>query len=464
MDKISTLYTLINIIIMLILISIVYLCKRKNVSFTKRVFISLGIGIAFGTTIQYFHGTNSSITNETINWINILGEGYVRLLKMVIIPLIITSIISAIIKLTDSQDVGKMSLLVILTLVITAGIAAIIGISTALILGLTAEGLQAEAIEILQGEKLQKGLEILNQTPITQKIAELIPQNIFEDLAGLRKNSTIGVVIFSAIAGIAALKASIKKPESIEFFKKIILTLQDVILGIVTLILKLTPYAILALMTKITATSEIKSIIKLGEFVVASYIAIGITFLMHMALIAINKLNPITFIKKISPALTFAFISRSSAATIPINIEIQTKNLGVSEGIANLSSSFGTSIGQNGCAALHPAMLAVMIAPTQGVNPTDASFIFTLLGLIIITSFGAAGAGGGAITASLMVLSAMNFPVGLVGLVISVEPLIDMGRTAVNVGGSMVAGVISAKQLKQFNHNIYNKKEFINNK
>ncbi|WP_210360528.1 cation:dicarboxylate symporter family transporter, partial [Borreliella garinii] len=91
MDKISTLYTLINIIIMLILISIVYLCKRKNVSFTKRVFISLGIGIAFGTTIQYFHGTNSSITNETINWINILGEGYVRLLKMVIIPLIITS-------------------------------------------------------------------------------------------------------------------------------------------------------------------------------------------------------------------------------------------------------------------------------------------------------------------------------------------------------------------------------------
>ncbi|WP_187983135.1 L-cystine transporter [Borreliella bavariensis] len=461
MDKVSILYTLINIIIMLVLISIISFCKRKNISFTKRVFISLGLGIVFGMTIQYFYGTNSSITNETINWINILGDGYVRLLKMIIIPLIITSIISAIIKLTNSKDVGKMSLFVILTLVFTAGIAATIGIFTALILGLTAEGLQAEASEILQGEKLQKGLEILNQTPITKKITELIPQNIFEDLAGLRKNSTIGVVIFSAIIGIAALKTSRKKPESIEFFKKIILTLQDTILGIVTLILKLTPYAILALMTKITATSEIKSIIKLGEFVIASYIAIGLTFLMHMTLIAINKLNPITFIKKISPALTFAFISRSSAATIPINVEIQTKNLGVSVGIANLSSSFGTSIGQNGCAALHPAMLAVMIAPTQGINPTDTLFILTLLGLIIITSFGAAGAGGGATTASLMVLSAMNFPVGLVGLVISVEPLIDMGRTAVNVSGSMVAGVISAKQLKQFNHNIYSEKELI---
>ncbi|MBB6212839.1 L-cystine transporter [Borreliella californiensis] len=461
MDKTSILYTLINIITMLILISFVYLCKRKNVSFTKRVFISLVIGIAFGMTIQYFYGANSEITNETINWISIVGDGYVRLLKMIIIPLIITSIISAIIKLTNSKDVGRMSILVILTLVFTAGIAAIIGIFTALIFGLTAEGLQVGTREILQSEKLQKGLEILNQTPITKKIAELIPQNIFEDLAGLRKNSTIGVVIFSAIIGIASLKTSKIKPESIEFFKKIILTLQDTILGIVTLILKLTPYAILALMTKITATSEIKSIIKLGEFVIASYIAIGLTFLMHMALIAINKLNPITFIKKISPALTFAFISRSSAATIPINVEIQTKTLGVSEGIANLSSSFGTSIGQNGCAAIHPAMLAIMIAPTQGINPTDISFILTLLGIIIITSFGSAGAGGGATTASLMVLSAMSFPVGLVGLVISVEPLIDMGRTAVNVGGSMLAGVISAKQLKQFNHNIYNQKELV---
>lgn len=191
MDKISILYTLINIIIMLVLISIISFCKRKNISFTKRVFISLGLGIVFGITIQYFYGTNSSITNETINWINILGDGYVRLLKMIIIPLIITSIISAIIKLTNSKDVGKMSLFVILTLVFTAGIAAIIGISTALILGLTAEGLQAEAREILQGEKLQKGLEILNQTPITKKLQNSFHKiylKIWQDLEKIQQS------------------------------------------------------------------------------------------------------------------------------------------------------------------------------------------------------------------------------------------------------------------------------------
>lgn len=111
---------------------------------------------------------------------------------MIIIPLIITSIISAIIKLTNSKDVGKMSLLVILTLVFTAGIAAIIGILTALALGLTAEGLQAGTIEILQSEKLQKGLEILNQTTITKKSQILFHKIYLKILQGLEKTQPSG--------------------------------------------------------------------------------------------------------------------------------------------------------------------------------------------------------------------------------------------------------------------------------
>ena len=109
-------------------------------------------------------------------------------------------------------------------------------------------------------------------------------------------------------------------------------------------------------------------------------------------------------------------------------------------------------------------MLAIMIAPTQGINPTDPSFILQLIGIIIITSFGVAGVGGGATMASLMVLSSMNLPVELVGLLISIEPLIDMGRTSANVSDSMVAGVITAKNLNQLDINIYNNKNKIENK
>ena len=124
--------------------------------------------------------------------------------------------------------------------------------------------------------------------------------------------------------------------------------------------------------------------------------------------------------------------SRSSAGALPLNINTQTNRLGVPDGIANFSGAFGLSIGQNGCAGIYPAMLAVMIAPSVG-QPIDPQFIVTLIVIVAISSFGVAGVGGGATFAAILVLSALNLPIALAGLLISVEPLIDMGRTAFNV-------------------------------
>jgi L-cystine uptake protein TcyP (sodium:dicarboxylate symporter family) len=112
-----------------------------------------------------------------------------------------------------------------------------------------------------------------------------------------------------------------------------------------------------------------------------------------------------------------------------------------------LSATFGTTIGQNGGAGIYPAMLAVMVAPTMGVNPLDPIFIMTLVGVVAISSFGVAGVGGGATFAALSGLPAMGFPVALVALLISIEPLIDMARTALNVSGSMTAGLVTSRLL-----------------
>lgn len=158
------------------------------------------------------------------------------------------------------------------------------------------------------------------------------------------------------------------------------------------------------------------------------------------------------------PALTFAFTSRSSAGTLPLNIKTQTDGFGVSEGVANFVGPFSLTIGQNGCAGIYPAMLAVMVAPTVGINPLDPSFILTLIVVVIISSFGVAGVGGGATFASLIVLSVLNLPVAIVGLLISVEPLIDMGRTALNVSGSMTSGILTSKITGEFNEKVYNEK------
>jgi hypothetical protein len=136
-------------------------------------------------------------------------------------------------------------------------------------------------------------------------------------------------------------------------------------------------------------------------------------------------------------------------------VETQVGKLGVSQGIANLSASLGTSIGQNGCAGIYPAMLAVMIAVGTGI-PIDAAFIVKLIVITAISSFGIAGVGGGATFAALTVLSSMGLPVGLVGLLIAIEPLIDMARTSLNVSDSMVAGVVTARRLGELDLDIYN--------
>ncbi len=113
--------------------------------------------------------------------------------------------------------------------------------------------------------------------------------------------------------------------------------------------MQLTPYGVLALMTKVVAGSNLQDIIKLGGFVVASYIALGIMFVVHGLLLAINGVSPLKYFRKVWPVITFAFTSRSSAASIPLNVEAQTRRLGVPESIASFSASFGATIGQNGC-------------------------------------------------------------------------------------------------------------------
>lgn len=196
-------------------------------------------------------------------------------------------------------------------------------------------------------------------------------------------------------------------------------TLQGWVMKLVRLVMQLTPYGVLALMTKVVAGSNLQDIIKLGGFVVASYIALGIMFVVHGLLLAINGISPLKYFRKVWPVITFAFTSRSSAASIPLNVEAQTRRLGVPESIASFSASFGATIGQNGCAGIYPAMLAVMVAPTVGINPLDPMWIATLVGIVTVSSAGVAGVGGGATFAALIVLPAMGLPVTLVALLIS---------------------------------------------
>ncbi|EBC2280634.1 cation:dicarboxylase symporter family transporter [Salmonella enterica] len=324
-----------NIAVFVILLFVVAQARHKQWSLAKKVLVGLVMGVVFGLALHTIYGADSQVLKDSIQWFNIVGNGYVQLLQMIVMPLVFASILSAVARLHNASQLGKISFLTIGTLLFTTLIAALVGV--------------------------------------------------------------------------------------------LVTNLQD--------------------------------IIKLGSFVVASYLGLAIMFVVHGILLGVNGISPLKYFRKVWPVLTFAFTSRSSAASIPLNVEAQTRRLGVPESIASFAASFGATIGQNGCAGLYPAMLAVMVAPTVGINPLDPVWIATLVGIVTVSSAGVAGVGGGATFAALIVLPAMGLPVTLVALLISVEPLIDMGRTALNVSGSMTAGTLTSQWLKQTDKTILDSEE-----
>lgn len=448
-------FLILNIAIFALLVAFLVKQQRSEQTLSKRVFTSLGLGVLFGAALQLIYGGGSDVIANTLEYINIVGSGYVSLLKMIIMPLIMVSIIGAIIKVKDSGSLGKISGLSIGILLATTAASALIGILISNLFGLSAEGIVQGAREIARGEVLENRLGTVEALSFADMVISFFPGNPFADLAGSRPTSTIAVVIFSAFIGVAGLTVLRTQPELGASFEKFMQVAQEIVRTLVRMVLSLTPYGVLALMTKVVAGSNYDDILSLANFVVASYVGLGLILVMHLVLVSLVGVNPIRFLKKILPVLTFAFTSRSSAGTLPFNIDTQVKKLGNGEGVSNFSASFGATMGQNGCAGLYPAMLAVMIAPTIGINPLDPSFMLTLIAIITISSFGIAGVGGGATFAALIVLSALDMPVALAGLLISIEPLIDMGRTAVNVSGSMTAGTITSRLLGQADHAVF---------
>lgn len=446
--------TLINIIVLVIFIVILHMMARKHISFAKRVFTALGIGIVFGVLLHLAYGTHSNVITSTSDWFNIVGQGYVALLQMIVMPLIFISIVAAFTKIQIGEKFAKIGSLIFIFLIGTVTIAAIVGVVYALVFGLDASTINLGNAEQARGSEIAKQAKDLTAHTLPQQILELLPKNPFLDFTGQRATSTIAVVIFASFIGFAYLRVARKQSDHGELLKRAIDAIYSLVMAIVTFVLRLTPYGVLAIMANTLSTSDFGAIWTLGKFLIASYAALITMYIIHLVILSLLGISPIRYVKKTLEVLTFAFTSRSSAGALPLNIQTQTRRLGVPEGIANFAATFGLSIGQNGCAGIYPAMLAIMVAPVANVE-IDLQFIVTLIAVVIISSFGVAGVGGGATFASILVLSTLNLPVALAGVLISVEPLIDMGRTALNVNDSMLAGTGTAKLTKHWDKDTF---------
>ena len=436
-----------NLVVFVLLAGVLFNFRKPRLTLGRQILLGLLLGAGYGLALQFLYGSGDAAVKETLTWTNVVATGYISLLKMVIMPLVLVMMIAAVVRMREVADLGRIGGSVVGILVGTTAVAALVGIFVSNLFGLSADAITQGARELERAASLTSRYENVANLGLADMLVRFIPSNIFSDLTGARPTSIIAVVIFGILFGLAALGVAKEDPARGDKIREAVLTLQAVIMRLVQMIMALTPYGILALMTRVVAGSNAQDLWNLVEFVGASYVAIAIMFVIHGLLLGLAGVNVRTYFKTVWPVLTFAFTSRSSAATIPLNVETQVDELKVPEPIANLSATFGATIGQNGCAGIYPAMLAVMIAPSMGIDPMSFDFILPLVAIVAISSFGIAGVGGGATFAALVVLPAMGFPVTVAAVLISVEPLIDMARPALNVNGSMTAGVLTGRWL-----------------
>lgn len=451
----DTLGTFIIVAAALLLLAGLAAVHRKKAGFTSLILLSLILGAAFGFILQQIFGAKSRVLAQALDWIGIVGNGYVSLLKMLVVPLIFLSLVGAFTQLEVRQNLKKITGFVLGILLGTTAIASILGFLSTVLFDLQGSNFTGTAgKEALASIQEHQG-EIKGLT-LPQQIVSFLPSNIFADFSGSRATSTIAVVIFALLVGFAYLSVQKSEPEYAAVFAKGIKALQLIINRLVKLVLALTPYGTFALITNTIAVNSLASINHLGLFIAAVYTALILVLLVHTLILSVHGINPVLYYKKALPALLFAFSSRTSAGTLPLNVKIQIESLGVSPTVANFAASFGLSIGQNGCAGVYPTIVATIIAPTVGLDIFSWQFILMLVLIDVIASFGVAGVGGGALFTTLIVLGALNLPVTSLGVLIAIDPIVDMGRTLVNVNDSILAGLITAKKTNQLDETILN--------
>jgi len=233
--------------------------------------------------------------------------------------------------------------------------------------------------------------------------------------------------------------------------------LYKIVMSIAMTIIKFMPYAVVALLSRTIISNGVPAIIEVSSFVAAIYVATVVMLLVHILIITLHGVPPITYLKKAGGTWLLAFSSRSSVGTLPMTISTLTKRMGVNDGTANLVGSLGSTIGMNGCAGFFPAMVVVMVAHMLGL-PATLQFYIMLLIVVTIGSIGIAGIPGTATVAATIALTGMGlgdyFP--LIGMVLAIDPIIDMARTLTNVSGTMTAAIATDREMGTMDMTIFN--------
>jgi len=410
------------------------LARLRRVPFAAQVLLALVVGVALGLVARHMGPLGPEEPNWLTSTLQTIGGTFVTLLKVLVPPLIVTAVIVSIANLKQVSNAARLAGQTLLWFAITALIAVSIGIGLGL---LTQPGRNASVDATAQTAPETTG-------SWWDFLTGLVPHNIL----GLQSSpegdlsfNVLQLIVLSVAIGIAALKVG----EPAEPFLGLVRSALTIVQKVLWWVILLAPLGTVGLIGNAVATYGWESLGSLGVFAGAVYAGLALVlFVVYPVLLRAHGLSPRRYFAGAWPAIQLAFVSRSSIGTLPVTERVTEQNLGVPRSYASFAVPFGATTKMDGCAAIYPALAAIFVAQFFGVHLSITDYLL----IVLVSVVGSAATAGvtGAVVMLTLTLSTLGLPLAGVGLLLAIDPILDMGRTAVNVAGQALVPTIVAKR------------------
>ena len=415
--------------------------KQKKLGLTTKIFIALIVGSLCGVILHSYIPASDIRDKFLIEGLfYIVGNGFLRLMQMLVVPLVFCSIACGAASIGDTKTLGKVGIKTIVFYLVTTAIAITVALSVGKVLN---PGIGLDMSSIQKAEPT-----IAEATTLTETLLNLIPTN---PLNALAEGNMLQIIIFSLIVGVILAKLGKK----VEVVHKFLSQFNDIMMEMTMMVMRVAPYGVFCLTARTFANIGFDAFIPMLKYMLGVFIALGVQcFAVYMLLLKVfTGLNPIKFIKKFAPVMGFAFSTSSSNSTIPLSIETLNEKIGVSKRISSFTIPLGATINMDGTAIMQ-GVAALFIAQIYGIDLSINQMI-TIILTATLASIGTAGVPGVGMIMLSMVLTSVNLPLEGIGLIMGVERIIDMFRTTVNVMGDNICTLIIANSENDFDKDMF---------
>lgn len=416
--------------------------EKKAISLSNLIFLSLLSGMVVGVLLHYFVPSGyvrDSIIIEGVLYV--FGQGFIRLMQMLVVPLVFCSLVCGSMSIGDTKTLGKVGVKTICFYLVTTALAVMCALSVALLIK---PGVGLNMSDIQKAE-----VSAAAETKITDTLLNIIPKNPINAMAN---GDMLPIIVFALFVGVMLAKLGSRTSTVSNFFSQF----NDVMMEMTMTVMKLAPIGVFSLICRTFANlgfSAFKPMLKyMGNVTLVLFIQCFIVY--QILLIIFTRLNPIKFIKKFFPVMMFAFSTATSNATIPMSIDTLSKKMGVSKKISSFTIPLGATINMDGTSIMQ-GVAVIFIAQAYGINLSMGDLATVVL-TATIASIGTAGVPSVGLVTLAMVLNSVGLPTEGIALIMGIDRILDMIRTAVNITGDAVCTTIVCHQEKELDVNVFN--------